>query len=160
MFGEPSDVDGECNARLFLADNYGDNHATIRCQLAPGHEELHQEKCRNGTVTITWATDERKRCDHGCGQWRHDHRAEAVVCPLDATDHEYSDCAYCNPGETGAECAECGKTYYYEEGHKRDCPGRPFACTDCGENGVGVHACPRILDVSLIDLVAGPKETI
>src|SRR5256885_305335 len=27
------DVPGECNARLFLADDYGDNVCTLRCQL-------------------------------------------------------------------------------------------------------------------------------
>lgn len=32
MYGEPEDVDGECNARLYIGDNYGDNHATMRCQ--------------------------------------------------------------------------------------------------------------------------------
>jgi hypothetical protein len=124
MFGEPKDIDGECNARLFLGDNYGDNHATIRCQLFPDHEGLHQEQCRDGTVTITWVADERKRCDHGCGQWEHDHRDEGVACPKSATDHEDSDCAHCNPGEAGTPCAKCGTTYYYEWGHEQHCPGQ------------------------------------
>lgn len=94
MFGEPQDVDGECNARLFIADNYGDNSATIRCQLAPNHEGSHREQFERegGQVTITWIADERRKCDHDCGQWEHDHRSETIQCPRDADDHEYSDC--------------------------------------------------------------------
>lgn len=30
MFGEPSDVEGQCNARLFIGDNYGDEHMILR----------------------------------------------------------------------------------------------------------------------------------
>lgn len=126
MLGEPADVPGDCNARLFVADNYGDNHATIRCQLAADHEGLHQERFvrhRGGEVVITWESDEREKCDHGCGQWRDTHDAEGVACPKDADDHEYSDCAYCNPGVEGATCAACGRTYYYAEGHSQCCPG-------------------------------------
>lgn len=159
MLGEPSDEESECNARLFIADNYGDGTATIRCQLAPGHEGLHQEQFeRNGhMVTITWAIDERERCDHACGQWDHDHRGrydeDAIQCPRDADDHEYSDCAYCHPGETSQTCVHCGKTYYYEEGHLRHCSKKPFTCAVCGESGVGNHdwpsGCPKARDVAL-----------
>jgi hypothetical protein len=237
MFGEPSDVEGECNARLFIADNYGDGSATIRCHLAPGHEGLHREvfERRGSPVTITWAVDERTRCDHGCGQWEHDHRdivvlatasidgshggarsqkglrasariapghyevriagvlppdalvaaqtefrsvvsimstivgdvvhvqtigqegaavdadfrievARPLACPRDAEEHEYSDCAYCHPGEDPLACVACGKTYYDVDGHRRHCAGEPYACTDCGENGTGAHVCPRSFD--------------
>lgn len=148
MFGEPEDVGGECNARLFIADNYGDGSASMRCQLAFAHEGPHREQFERpgGTVTVTWVADERERCDHGCGQWRHDHRDETIVCPKDADDHEFSDCAFCFLGEPALICAACGKTYYYEAGHKRHCPGEAFACTNCGENGFGVHACPRSQD--------------
>lgn len=61
MFGEPSDVDGECNAHLYIADNYGDNHATMRCQLESGHEGPHKEEFdRDGKpVVVTWHNDER-----------------------------------------------------------------------------------------------------
>lgn len=158
MFGTPADKDGECNARLFISDDYGDNSATIRCQLAPKHEGLHQEQFERegGMVSITWAADERKKCDHGCGQWRHAHDDESVKCPKDADDHEYSDCSYCNPGEEGTACEECGKTYYFERGHKLHCPGQPFACTDCGENGFGCHVCPRSTDGSLDELTEEP----
>ena len=157
MFGEPKDVDGECNTCLFIGDNYGDNSTTIRCQLAPNHEGLHQEQFERegGMVTITWVTDERKKCDHGCGQWQHNHGREET-CPKYADDHEFSDCAYCHPNKESAECAECGKTYYYEGGHKRHCPGQPFACTDCGENGHGVHVCPRSSDGSFDEFSEEP----
>jgi len=56
-YGEPKDVEGQCNARMSIADNYGDNHTTIVCQLPPGHEGLHCEKYNAssaGQVTITW----------------------------------------------------------------------------------------------------------
>lgn len=148
MLGEPSDADGECNARLFIADNYGDNSASIRCQLARGHDDLHREQFERsgGTVTITWVADERERCDHGCGQWDHDHR-EDVLCPKDDDDHEYSDCPHCHPGEPPLTCAACGKTHYYEVGHKRHCPKEPYTCATCGESGEGPHdwpsGCPK-----------------
>jgi hypothetical protein len=56
-FGEPRSVEGKCNARLHIGDNYGDNHATMLCGLEPGHPGLHQEiwaTSHSGTVTITW----------------------------------------------------------------------------------------------------------
>jgi len=62
MFGEPKDVDGQCNARLFLSDDYGDNDCTIRCQLSPNHTGLHEEnfKHKGKPVKITWIFDEKK----------------------------------------------------------------------------------------------------
>lgn len=149
MFGEPEDEDGECNARLFIADNYGDNSSTIRCPLPAGHEGLHREEFERegGPVTITWAADERKRCDHGCGQWRHAHDNESISCPRDADEHEFSDCAYCLPDQAPQTCSACGGTYYYEVGHRRHCG--PFSCTDCGAIGVGRHKCPKAVEAFL-----------
>lgn len=155
MFGEPGDAEGECNARLFIGDNYGDGTATMRCQLAPAHTGLHREEFdrEGGKVTITWVADERERCDHGCGQWDHFHRDEDISCPKDADDHEWSDCAYCHPGETPKTCDRCGKPHYREEGHKRHCPQEPYACETCGEIGVGPHdwpsGCPKKREMSL-----------
>lgn len=69
MFGEPNDVAGECNARLYLADNFGDNHATIRCQREPGHAGRHREEfdrenpegyIMKSHIRIEWDIDERK----------------------------------------------------------------------------------------------------
>lgn len=79
MGGEPSDRDGECNARLFIGDIYGDNHATMRCQLAPGHLGVHQETYDGafaGKVTVTWENDERAECGH-CGK----------KCPVDHAEY-------------------------------------------------------------------------
>ena len=75
-YGEPEDVEGQCNAHLYIGDNFGDNHATMRCQLSPDHEGLHQEKYRTsppgGEGVVTWEMDEReeepdesKKCE-GC----------------------------------------------------------------------------------------------
>ena len=153
MWGEPEDTNGECNARLFIGDNYGDGTATMRCQLAPGHEGLHREEFsrEGGPVTITWTADERKRCDHGCGQWDHAHGSrhddDAIPCPRDADDHEYSDCTFCHPDEPPQTCEHCTKITFYKEGHLRECAMKPFTCTVCGESGVGNHdwpsGCPK-----------------
>ena len=113
MFGEPDDVDGECNARLFVGDCYGDNHATMRCQLAPEHDGLHREVYNSGKageVTVTWEHNAREKCDHGCGQWRDAHD-DAVVCLKNAEDHEFSTCRLCHEGRDPHVCA-CGAEYY------------------------------------------------
>lgn len=68
MFGSPEDVPGECNARLFIADDFGDNTATIRCKLPMGHGGGHEERFMrdDNEVFITWPHDERHHCDkHG-----------------------------------------------------------------------------------------------
>ena len=66
MNGPPKDVEGECNARLSIGDDQGDNSSTMRCGLAPGHDGCHQE-CYNAgygnnvnNVTITWEKDVRE----------------------------------------------------------------------------------------------------
>ena len=61
MYGTPEDVPGECNAHLYLADDYADNHATLRCQFSKGHDGPHQEtfERQDKPVTITWHIDER-----------------------------------------------------------------------------------------------------
>jgi len=59
-----------CKARLHIGDDFGDNSATIRCQLPKGHEGLHKEEFESSVyskdfrskrinhVTITWEIDE------------------------------------------------------------------------------------------------------
>jgi hypothetical protein len=60
-----------CTARLHIGDDFGDNSATIRCQLPKGHEGLHKEAFEHSvyskdyksikginSVTITWNVDE------------------------------------------------------------------------------------------------------
>lgn len=61
MFGHPEDVEGECNARLFIGDDFGDNCCTMRCPLPPGHDGPHREefKRRGRPVCVTWEVDER-----------------------------------------------------------------------------------------------------
>lgn len=73
---EPIDVDGQCNAHLYIADNYSDGHATMRCQEEKGHPGPHKEEFmrEDEPVVITWHVDERKQyaldCDrcygYGC----------------------------------------------------------------------------------------------
>ena len=43
MYGAPKDVEGDCNARLEVGDDYGDNVCTFRCKREPGHGERHRE---------------------------------------------------------------------------------------------------------------------
>ncbi len=61
LYGEPEDIPNECNARLYIGDNFGDNHATIRCGLQKGHPGIHNEKFKRGSgneVFISWTHDE------------------------------------------------------------------------------------------------------
>jgi hypothetical protein len=59
-YGEPEDKDGECNARLYIGDNFGDNHATMRCQREPLHHGKHREVYQStgeggaGEVVVEW----------------------------------------------------------------------------------------------------------
>lgn len=51
----------KCMAELHIGDDYGDNQATIRCQLEVGHEGPHQEIFdRDGEVKITFVCNERE----------------------------------------------------------------------------------------------------
>lgn len=62
MFGKLEDTKGECNARLYIADDYGDNHVTMRCSLSPNHDGPHCEEFARGgghLVKVTWEKDER-----------------------------------------------------------------------------------------------------
>lgn len=56
LYGEPEDVEGECNAILYISDDKGDNVATMRCGLEAGHEKPHKERYekRGMPVTVTW----------------------------------------------------------------------------------------------------------
>jgi hypothetical protein len=48
-----------CKAKLFIGDDYGDNTATMRCQLPGGHDGPHLESfIRDGKISITWEKDE------------------------------------------------------------------------------------------------------
>lgn len=98
-YGEPEDVTGQCNARLFIADNFGDNHATMRCQLEPTHDGLHREQYdaqRGGPVVVTWEKDARRKCDH-CDQWEHAHDYDN--CPRHADGHDVEACTICKASE-------------------------------------------------------------
>lgn len=65
MFGKPEDVEGECNSHLYIGDDYGDNHSTMRCRLPKGHEGPHREEFRRdgGQVVVTWEKDEREAAE-------------------------------------------------------------------------------------------------
>ncbi len=44
-------------------DDYGDNTATMRCNLELDHTGLHQEKFRTRNVIVQWEEDERESDD-------------------------------------------------------------------------------------------------
>jgi hypothetical protein len=71
-FGEPLDVAGQCNAWLHIADNFGDNHATMRCQLPPGHEGEHTEEWtampEGNTRRVAWTGNDKKNEEELDGQ--------------------------------------------------------------------------------------------
>ena len=74
MFGPPKDVEGKCNARLFLADDYGDNNCTIMCQLEPNHFSLHKE-----TFMRTWLIDGRRVVSEIVITWQEDEKPHYSV---------------------------------------------------------------------------------
>lgn len=65
MWGPPEDVEGDCNAHIYIADDYGDNEATCRCNLPKEHMGLHVHSFkRDGEeVQVIWKTDERNYAD-------------------------------------------------------------------------------------------------
>jgi hypothetical protein len=68
LVGPPKDVEGQCNVRLEIADDFGDNHATMRCQREPNHEGKHREVYQSkqaGEVTVEWERDGRVPNDLG-----------------------------------------------------------------------------------------------
>lgn len=112
MYGRPDDVDGECNAHLYLGDDYGDNCSTMRCQLLKGHDGHHSETFRKGTATITWEKDE--RCWH-----------EFATC-------DHPDVQELDPnifGEGSFECVDCQEFVEMVEGQLKRTTVR--FCTKC-----------------------------
>lgn len=47
----------DCKHRLQIADDFGDNHATMRCQLHEGHYGMHEEVYDAGNVLVQWDSD-------------------------------------------------------------------------------------------------------
>lgn len=80
------DVEGLCNARLYIGDDYGDNEATMRCKLPAGHEGRHEKHFTRSTflppgsqtVIITWELCERK-----------DEEARDAAAPPDEDDETH-----------------------------------------------------------------------
>ena len=105
MYGEPEDVQGECNARLFIGDIHGDGHATMRCQLKPDHTGPHQERYNAGDdafpnwVTVTWEQDETVVCEK--------HGRQQIVPP----DPDYPD---------APACEGCNNEYWEKEAEDAD----------------------------------------
>lgn len=92
-FGPPRDVDGECGARLYVADDYGDGECTIRCSLKPHHEEPHRQTWnrdgagRAGVVVVTWRNDESVLCEKH-GRKRPESNGKCARCWIDEIENE------------------------------------------------------------------------
>lgn len=120
MFGGPDDKPGECNARLFLSDDHGDNTCTIRCGLLPDHDGNHREvftRDTSGKVNIAWAKDERHTCPrHGLQPDR-----DCTPCndaPVMCSIHGMRDSDMCMPCcEEDFVCPEHGA----EDGNRYSC---------------------------------------
>lgn len=112
MFGSPKDIEGECNAHLYIADNQGDGEATMRCQLPKGHEGVHREIFHRpdsaGEVVVTWEKDE--RCWH---EWVEKDSEQALAFFIKTYEDE----------EMGKTAFENGKNW---DDHTR-------VCIKCGE---------------------------
>lgn len=111
MFGAPPDKPDECNARLFLGDDYGDGTCTIRCKLPPGHEGPHKEKTNR--CLITWEKDERCNCPkHGMQpeDWCHACHEEDRKRGQETCEHgiKREDCDACWEKEYGTKHDDSG----------------------------------------------------
>ncbi len=65
-----------CKAELHIGDDYGDNQATMHCQLEEGHAGKHRECFRTDidtpdarNVMIEWEGDDREE-EGGCPECR------------------------------------------------------------------------------------------
>jgi len=55
-------VSDKCNAELHIGDDFGDNHATMICQLEKDHGGCHIEKWNNNEGDLrldSWHGDDR-----------------------------------------------------------------------------------------------------
>ena len=63
MYGPQIRRGKECNHRLEIFDDCGDNSATMCCQLQPNHEGPHQEQYNSACgyrVTVIWEKQKKK----------------------------------------------------------------------------------------------------
>ena len=115
MGDSPKDVEGECGAWLFIADDHGDNHATMRCKLPKEHRGPHREVYMNDDhpVMITWETDDSYLCPkHGRVAFEMDDDFPCGKCY-----RELPDCPKCE-----------GQGFLEKDGDYID-------CTNCDGNG-------------------------
>ena len=50
-------MSGQCQSTLEIGDDYGDHHATMKCQLAKKHKGAHEERYTSSElneVVVTW----------------------------------------------------------------------------------------------------------
>ncbi len=122
----PEDVPGQCNARLYIGDDHGDNHATMRCGEEPSHLPPHRERYERSDggqhVEITWTQDERNTCDECKGKFD-----EVVYCENCQRDL----------------CTECFKMEDYCSGCSQTICGKCWPTHKCPHtcDGNDCHAC-------------------
>jgi len=96
-----NDVKGECNARLFIGADHGEDTATFRCGLHAGHGGLHSAMydanagCDfpSSMVSIKWVLDETIVCPaHGRvdRNWHKD-QEDCDECQREREEAEHED---------------------------------------------------------------------
>lgn len=117
MSGSHKDVEGECNAHLYIADDYSDGTATMRCQLHKGHDGEHEEIFyredddeKKHAVTVTWEKDE--RCWH---EWVDIKSPEGKIACVGEIE----------------EWMEDEDLKWNDESYKRQCENYDAICTRC-----------------------------
>ena len=110
MFGPPKDEEDKCNACMYLGDDHGDNHTTIKCSLPKGHEGPHKESFvrKAKPVEIIWHVDESYHCP------KHGHvYPYRDKCPCIECYYELPDCLDCKGagfeqiGDKYIDCKKC-----------------------------------------------------
>jgi hypothetical protein len=135
MFGPQKDKPNQCNARMFLGDDYGDNDATFRCQLPVGHEGPHQEKFERKQMAPTdiWPNPP-KSCGKAVISWEFDERFD---CPYHGVQNT-SECRVCDDARRNYEHENaCEKCFGYG-----DISGETL-CVRCAGTGYDPEKCPE-----------------
>lgn len=127
MYGPPDDVPGECNARLVIGDDYGDNSCTFRCTLPEGHDGEHQEESRSDKpppgarkAVMRWEGDD--RITDVWGEW-----CSCLWLLAEGQDSEWG------PPVMPPDWAAKWKDFQVALGRWKQGNTEPWKCHECGQ---------------------------
>lgn len=133
MFEPPKDVPGECNARLYVGDDYGDNTSTFRCGQEPGHAGPHREtfvrdrEDEAGRVVVEWDRDESAVCTR-CGKRKpKEEMRDGVCCFVCPACNQERDIPHGWARDWSGVCSHCEMVI-------------SFTCTQCGKEDALLEA--------------------